>query len=268
MSRDLPDETWDPLVFLEPDCCQNLLENRKKNLGKNEENTDSSQGIFLKTDCVNEASGSSYIEMGNAKVLCSVYGPREIPRRDDYDFKVANLNCEFRFASFSCFMQRKGTLSQRDQTLDEKNFSSIIEEALKPSILLHKYPKSQIDMYILCIQNDIDSRNIICASVIAASMALANASIELYDLVSSFTYSPINMTVSYMPQLNQVTSIFFSNESNGAFLSTDLFKSHIKESIENCKKVYSFMRHVLLNSNFYENLKNGLDHEMEKTNIS
>lgn len=268
MSRDLPDETWDPLIFLEPNCYQQVLQDRKNNCDNIKENTESNQGIFLKTDCVNEASGSSYIEIGNAKILCSVFGPREIPRRDDYDFKVANLNCEFRFASFSCFMQRKGTLSQRDQTLDEKNVSSIIEEALKPSILLHKYPKSQIDMYILCIQNDIDSKNIVCAGVIAASMALANASIELYDLVSSYTYSPINLTVSYMPQLNQVTSIFFSNDSNGAFLSTDLFKSHIKESIENCKKVYSFMRKILLNSNFYENLKNGLDNEIQKTNIS
>ncbi|CAF0714057.1 unnamed protein product [Brachionus calyciflorus] len=272
-AQSVPDETWDPLVFLEPNSLLEIVNQRKQNLDQDTEHmdtdsTNSKQPIFLKTDCVNEASGSSYIEIGNAKVLCSVYGPREIPRRDDYDFKVANLNCEFRFASFSCFMQRRGTLSQRDQSLDEKNLSSAIEEALKPSILLHKYPKSQIDLYILCIQNDIDSRNIVCASIIAASMALANASIELYDLVSSYTYTPVNLTVSYMPQLNQVTSIHFSNEANGACLSTDLFKSHIKESIENCKKVYSFMKHILLNSDFYSLLKNGLDHDIKKVDIS
>ena len=86
--------------------------------------------------------------------MCSVYGPREIPRKDDYDFKIDKLNCEFRFASFSCLMERRGTLSQRDESSDEKNYSDIIEEALKPSLFLHKYPKSQIDLYILCIQND------------------------------------------------------------------------------------------------------------------
>ncbi len=142
-------------------------------------------------------------------------------------------------------MERRGQLNQRDQGLDEKNFSSIIEEALKPSIFLHKYPKSQIDLYILCIQNDIDSKNILSASIIAASMALANASIELYDLVSSYTYIPINMTVSFMPSLHQVTSIYFSNELNGACLSVDLFKSHVKESIENCKKVHVYMKSIL-----------------------
>lgn len=279
-AQSVPDETWDPLVFLDQNSLNEVLSQRRNDFQNQNDDkmememettdahTNLKQKIFLKTDCVNEASGSSYIEIGNAKVLCSVYGPREIPRRDDYDFKIANLNCEFRFASFSCFMQRRGTLSQRDQSLDEKNFSSIIEESLKPSILLHKYPKSQIDLYILCIQNDIDSRNVLCASVIAASMALANASIELYDLVSSYTYIPVNLTVSYMPQLHQVTSLYFSNETtNSSSLSVDLFKSHIKESIENCKKVHSFMRYILLNSDFYGRIKNGLEDDMEKSTI-
>jgi exosome complex component MTR3 len=238
-----PDESWNPLIFLEADQLKEVLNEKKS--GQKSDSGLEQQSVFLKTDCVNEASGSSYIEIGNTKVLCSVYGPREIPRKDDFDFKIAKLNCEFRFASFSCLMERRGTLSQRDESPDEKNYSDIIEEALKPSIFLYKYPKSQIDLYILCIQNDIDSKNILNASIVAASMALVNASIELYDLVASYTYVPINLTVSFMPSLHQVTSIYFSNDLNGASLSVDLFKSHIKESIENCKKVYSFMKSIL-----------------------
>lgn len=186
-----------------------------------------------------------------------VYGPREVPRKDDYDFKVANLNCEFRFAPFACFMQRgsSGQQSQRrdNQSLDEKNLSSVVEEALKPSILLHKYPKSQIDLYLLCLESDLDAKHALAASISAASMALANASIELYDMVASFTYAPTNLTLSYMPQLNQITSIYFSNQcvqtSEGFFITSELFKSHVKEAIENCKKIYSYMKYVLLNLN-------------------
>jgi len=267
-----PDESWDPLSFLsQADLKEFMKEKKKTQMEENEKKIDDQnpeticrQNFFLKVDCVTEASGSSYIEIGNCKILCSVFGPREIPRKDDYDFKIGNLNCEFRFASFSCFMQRKGTLNQKDQSLDEKNFSCIIEEALKPSILLHKYPKSQIDLYILCIQNDIDSKNILCASVIASSIAMANASIELYDLVASYTYIPVNLTISYMPQLHQVTSLHISNENNGAQLSVDLFKSHIKECIENSKKVYTYMKYVLLNDqdeNENELASNGIKHE-------
>jgi len=244
-SNQLPDETWDPLTFLDQKPLEKLIEERKM-MSCGVDGVKDKQAIFMKTDCVSEAAGSSYIEIGNTKILCSVYGPREVLRKDDYDFKVANLNCEFRFASFSCFMQRRGTLSQRDQALDEKNFSSVIEEALKPSILLHRYPKSQIDLYILCLQNDIDSKNILSASVIASSMALLNASIELYDLITAYTYMPVNLTVSYMPQLHQITSVYFSNENNRTSLSADLLKSYIKECIENSKKVYSLMKYVLL----------------------
>jgi len=186
-SNNGPDESWDPLIYLAPNQLKEILSSKTAD-------PTSTQNIFLKTNCVNEASGSSYIEIGNTKVLCSVYGP------------------------------------------------------LKPSLFLHKYPKSQIDLYILCIQNDVDSKNILNASIIAASTALANASIELYDLVASYTYIPINLTVSFMPSLHQVTSIYFSNQLNGASLSVDLFKSHIKESIENCKKVYQFMKSVLNDS--------------------
>lgn len=243
----VPDESWDPLIYLNEKQLNEVIADKKHQQTSTTMDGEKKENIFLKVDCVSEATGSSYIEIGNTKLLAVVYGPREVARKDDKDFKVANLNCEFRFASFSCFMQRRGTLSQRDQSLDEKNYSSIIEEALKPSILLHKYPKSQIDLYILCLENDIDSRHALSAGIIGSSMALTNASIELYDLVASYTYLPAALTLSYMPQLHQITSIYFSNQylSTDFALSTDLFKSNIKESIENCKKVYSYMRDVL-----------------------
>jgi exosome complex component MTR3 len=103
----VPEESWDPLTFLSQKNREHLINEKKRESKKvdvklEEMSLDSDvsnpkQHIYIKTDCVNEASGSSYIELGNTKILCSVYGPREIPRKDDYDFKVANVNCEFRF---------------------------------------------------------------------------------------------------------------------------------------------------------------------------
>lgn len=103
----VPEESWDPLTFLSQKDLGDLINEKKKETKQvdvkleemsldNGVVSNPKQHIYLKTDCVNEASGSSYIELGNTKVLCSVYGPREIPRKDDYDFKVANVNCEFR----------------------------------------------------------------------------------------------------------------------------------------------------------------------------
>jgi exosome complex component MTR3 len=100
----VPEESWDPLTFLDQKSLKELINEKKQQPYRIESKLEDmsldadnpKQKIYLKTDCVNEASGSSYIELGNTKVLCSVYGPREIPRKDDYDFKVANVNCEFR----------------------------------------------------------------------------------------------------------------------------------------------------------------------------
>ena len=87
-----PDESWDPLSFLDRGDLNTLIETRKRQQQEPVTNTtlytnsdsneakDSSctnqQSVFLKTDCVSEASGSSYIELGNTKLLVSVYGPR------------------------------------------------------------------------------------------------------------------------------------------------------------------------------------------------
>ena len=35
----------------------------------------------MKTGVISQAKGSAYLEQGSTKVVCGVYGPREIPRR-------------------------------------------------------------------------------------------------------------------------------------------------------------------------------------------
>lgn len=40
--------------------------------------------IVLKLDVVSKAKGSAYIELGNTKVISSVYDPREIPKQNNF----------------------------------------------------------------------------------------------------------------------------------------------------------------------------------------
>ena len=78
-------------------------------------------------------------------------------------------------------------------------------------------------------------------------MALANASIEMFDIVASYTHLSNNLTVSFMSQLNQITSVYFTNQflQSDFFIAGDLLKSNVKEAIENCRRLYSYMRFVL-----------------------
>jgi exosome complex component MTR3 len=102
-----PDETWDPLTYLEEAKRQELFELIQRNEDNNEHDI---ENIYIKTGCVNEAKGSCYIEIGQTKVICTLYGPREIVKKDDFNFKVAKLNCQFRYTSFSTlnFQRRTG----------------------------------------------------------------------------------------------------------------------------------------------------------------
>jgi hypothetical protein len=77
-------------------------------------------------------------------------------------------------------------------------------------------------------------------------MTLIDASIECYDIVSSYTNNKINLTLSYMPSLHQVNSIYYTGDPNKKAISIDLYKSYIRDSIECCKKVYILMKSVLI----------------------
>jgi len=86
--------------------------------------------IVLKTGIVSQAKGSAYIEMGDTKVVCSVFDPREIPNKTGYCVQ-GELFCEFKFAPFS---HCKRKLHQQDT--EEKEYSLILQRALEPAVCL------------------------------------------------------------------------------------------------------------------------------------
>ncbi|SPO47573.1 related to SKI6 - Exosome non-catalytic core component [Moesziomyces antarcticus] len=69
--------------------------------------------IFLQTNLVPSASGSSYVEIGDLKLACSVFGPRQVKGRQ-YSGK-AELNVEVKFAPFSSRRRRQPGKSSGEQ---------------------------------------------------------------------------------------------------------------------------------------------------------
>ncbi|XP_069676707.1 exosome complex component MTR3-like isoform X3 [Periplaneta americana] len=130
--------------------------------------------IDMKTGVVSQAKGSAYIEQNNTKVICSVFDPREIPRKSDYSVN-GELYCEFRFAPFSC-MKWRG--HQADSY--EKECSLILRRALEPAVCRHEFPNFQVDVYALVLEND---GSALAAAITCAGLALADASVPMYDLV-------------------------------------------------------------------------------------
>ena len=58
--------------------------------------------------------------------------------------------------------------------------SHLIREALEAAVCLHQFPKAQVEINLIVIQND---GSPLAAALTCASLALASASIPMYDLV-------------------------------------------------------------------------------------
>ncbi len=133
--------------------------------------------LKIETGVVPNAAGSAYIEMGRNKIIVGVYGPREMhPKRLSMPNKGV-LRARYHMSPFSVDPRRSPAPSRRDQEI-----SMVLGYALEPALFLERYPRSVIDVYVEIIQADGGTR---CASVNAASVALADAGIPLKDMVSS-----------------------------------------------------------------------------------
>eukprot|EP01138_Halocafeteria_seosinensis_P000382 gb/GECG01000395.1/.p1 GENE.gb/GECG01000395.1/~~gb/GECG01000395.1/.p1 ORF type:complete len:261 (+),score=25.93 gb/GECG01000395.1/:1-783(+) len=125
-----------------------------------------------------QASGSAYVELGSTKVLCVVHGPRGITKAGSEFSERGALECDVKFSAFAQLSRREN----RGQDDDEKKLSRLVGQALEPSVQLDILEKSVVDVHTLVIE---DNGGCLDSSIIAASLALCDAGIPVYDLVPS-----------------------------------------------------------------------------------
>jgi len=210
--------------------------------------------IFMKTGMITQASGSAYIEMNNTKVICGVYGPRQVNMKGQQEFSdKGKLFCDFKYTTFSC-NQRRGFVPDAE----EKENSMLMLQALEVAVILDKFPKSQVDVYALIIQNDGAA---LSAAITCASLALGDAGIEMYDLVTACNVSTISgkvvldpsaeeerwqqagVLLAHMPSLKEITQILMVGE-----LEQQMVAESVELCIDGCDKLYAILRRVLVES--------------------
>ena len=140
--------------------------------------------IKIDVGVLEKANGSAYIEWGKNKILVAVYGPREAhPRHLALPHKTL-FKCRYHMAPFSTGERKSPAPSRREIEL-----SKIIRESLEPVIFTELYPRTSIDVFIEVLQSEGGTR---CASITAASLALADAGIPIRDLVVACAAGKIN----------------------------------------------------------------------------
>ena len=206
--------------------------------------------LKIESGVLPNADGSAYIEMGRNKILCGVFGPREMHPKHQARPNEAVLRCRYHMAPFSVDPRRSPAPSRRDQEI-----SMVMRSALEPAVFLERYPRASIDVYIEVLEADGGTR---CASINAAAVALVDAGIPMKDLVAACAVGKIedklivdlgdyedkkgqsDMPIAYMPKLNKITLL----QMDG-IMSTDEAEKALNLAIEGCEKVYEVQREAL-----------------------
>eukprot|EP00762_Andalucia_godoyi_P000560 ANDGO_05292.mRNA.1 Exosome complex component RRP41-like len=227
--------------------------------------------IFAKLNVNANARGSCYLELRNTKVLVSVFGPRPIPELEFSE--TGRLSCIVQYAPFSTVQRLSNSggsgssLSSRNQAAVskrelEREASIMLHQAVQSSVRLDDLQKSVVDLNCCVLEDD---GSVLAALIMAASLALSSACIELVDLVAACTVLVVPadpgsaknsnlaidesrvyvdpcaaeqehgslVTVAYMPAMNLISHV------------TGDVEQVVKFAVEGARETAEFMRSVL-----------------------
>jgi exosome complex component RRP41 len=139
--------------------------------------------IEAKVGVIKRADGSAMFKIGNTLAYAAVYGPRELYPKFLQNPERGILRVIYNMLPFSGSGERPGP-SRRS-----KEISYVTEKALLPVLNLADFPNAVVDVFIELPQTDAGTR---CAGICAASMALADAGIEMKDMVAAISVGRVD----------------------------------------------------------------------------
>jgi exosome complex component RRP41 len=232
---------------------RNLIdENGRRTDGRT---ADELREVKITVGVVKNADGSAFIEFGKNKIIVAVYGPREVHPKHMALPDRCVLRCRYHMSPFSTDTRKNRAPSRR-----EVEISKVMREALEPALILEDYPRAAIDVFVEVLQADGGSR---CAGIAAASIALADAGINMRDIVSACAAGKVDnkivldindiedkeggadMPVAYMPHLEQVTLLQLDG-----ILNHEQFNECVDKAIKGCEIVYEIQRQALMQKYF------------------
>ena len=145
---------------------------------------DEARPIEAKVGVIKRADGSAMFKIGNTWAYAAVYGPRNLHPKFLQDPQRGILRCNYNMMPFSSSGERVRPGGSRRS----KEISMVTEKALLPVLNLEEYPNSVVDVFIELPQTEAGSR---CAGICAASMALADAGLEMKDLVCAVSVGKV-----------------------------------------------------------------------------
>lgn len=100
------------------------------------------------------------------------------------------LSCEFKFSPFST--KRRATKND----VVEKSLALSLKRALLPAVCRYAFTNFQVDIYVNVIEDD---GSVLAAAITAAGLAISDAGIPMYDIVTATTVAIVDNQILVDP---------------------------------------------------------------------
>ncbi|UCG04466.1 MAG: exosome complex exonuclease Rrp41 [Candidatus Heimdallarchaeota archaeon] len=218
--------------------------------------------IEMQTGILGRADGSCYLKWGNNKIICAIYGPRELHPKHLAQPDRAIVRVEYRLATFSVGERKSPAPRRREYEL-----SKILSESINSALFLEKFPTGTIDVFITVLDADGGTR---CAALTAASLGLADAGIPMRGIITGCAVGKVggeiavdlsdvedkdgegDMPVAMIYNTGEITLL----QCDGVFTPEEV-KEGLKAAKTAIGQIYQFQRSALLSK--YSQIEEPLD---------
>ncbi|PXF49104.1 Exosome complex component RRP41-like [Gracilariopsis chorda] len=184
--------TYGPLVRIDGEGAKT----KERDVREDGRRWDELRPIYMRVGMLSTATGSGYFEGGGTKIFCAVHGPR--PSASNYTID-GTMHCDVRWAQFS---GREGAAGRQGDSMseEERELSSSLQRTLASAVRLENYPKCRIDVSAFVLE---DGGGGFAAVTTAASLALADAGVEMTDIMAGSTVAVIGKQLVVDPSARE-----------------------------------------------------------------
>ena len=212
--------------------------------------------MSAKVGVIPRADGSAMFRIGKTTAYAAVYGPKELHPRFLQDPSTGILRCDYNMLPFSGHGDRVRPGTSRRS----REIAMVMQNALLPVLDLTAYPNAVVDIFVDLPETDAGTR---CAAITAASMALADAGLNMKDLVcavavgkvgdkivtdlnydeEAFEGGSTDIPVALIPSTGEITLLQIDGE-----LSKEDLNNALTMAKKVCKKIYEVQKQALKES--------------------
>lgn len=232
-----------------PDPTKELV--NKKGIRLDGRKADQIRPIQIEAGVLHRADGSAYLEWGGNKVICAVYGPRELNPKRFQESDKAVVQVRYGMSAFSTSDRKRPGPDRRSQEI-----SKVLSDAFENVVLTERFPRGAIDVQVQVLEAAAGTR---CAALTCAAVALADAGIPMKGLVSAVAAGKCNdhVILDLMTEednygnadlpvgLNHTTGEVVLLQMDG-HLSPAEFEKALDLAVEGNRQVVRFQREALL----------------------